>query len=192
MNISESYIGTGGCPVRRNAAFPPFRSLRPSDAGFKLANSFKGTDLHEYSTPTFIPQPGSPHPVTGEVMPVGVGHEFSGTVLEIGKNADLKFAKGLKVGGEVACQPTICCSKGGKCQPCGEGHINSCDKGGFVGLSGGGGGMSDAVCIEGEFVFGLPDGVGLDVGALVEPLAVAWHAVDQFEIKKGDMALVMG
>ena len=72
------------------------------------------------------------------------------------------------------------------------GHINSCDSAGFIGLSGHGGGMSDAVCVEGQFVFKLPNNVPLDVGALVEPLAVGWHAVDQYPIKKGDSAMVMG
>ncbi|RMZ91602.1 hypothetical protein DV736_g1191, partial [Chaetothyriales sp. CBS 134916] len=133
-----------------------------------------GTDLHEYSTPTFIPQPGAPHPLTNETWPVAIGHEFSGTVLEIGANAQLPYAKGLKA--------------------CRESHINSCDSAGFVGLSGGGGGMSDEVCIDGRFVFKLPDGVGLDIGALVEPLAVAWHAVDQYPFShRADItALVMG
>lgn len=85
--------------------------------------------------------------------------------------------QGLKVGDKVAVQPTIACLD--KCGPCEDGYINCCDAAGFVGLSGGGGGMSDAVCVDGQFVFKLPDHVGLDVGALVEPLAVAWHAVDQ-------------
>ncbi|RMD41921.1 hypothetical protein DV735_g3229, partial [Chaetothyriales sp. CBS 134920] len=156
-----------------------------------------GSDLHEYSTPTFIPKPGEPHPLTKESWPVVVGHEFSGTVVEIGAStAQLPYASGLKVGDAVAVQPTICCWDG--CQPCREAHINSCEHGGFVGLSGWGGGMSDEVCIDGRFVFKLPAGIGLEVGALVEPLAVAWHAVDQFPFSRhrdGDdtiAALVMG
>lgn len=58
--------------------------------------------------------------------------------------------------------------------------------------------MSDFVCVDKRFVFKLPEGVGLDVGALVEPLAVAWHAVDAFDFKTegGEggkvRALVMG
>lgn len=52
--------------------------------------------------------------------------------------------------------------------------------------------MSDAVCVDPAFVFKLPEHVGLDVGALVEPLAVAWHAVEQYPLKQGDSALVMG
>ncbi|KIX00521.1 uncharacterized protein Z518_10661 [Rhinocladiella mackenziei CBS 650.93] len=146
-----------------------------------------GTDLHEYSSPTFIPSKESPHPVTEESMPIAIGHEFSGEVVEIGSKA--KNPSSLKVGDKVAVQPTICCFS---CGPCKEGYINCCDSAGFVGLSGGGGGMSDFVCIDPQFVFKLPDHIPLDVGALVEPLAVAWHAVDQYPIKEGDQALVMG
>lgn len=52
-----------------------------------------------------------------------------------------------------------------------------CHDGGFVGLSGGGGGLSEAVCVNATHVFPLPENVPLDIGALVEPLSVAWHAV---------------
>lgn len=52
-----------------------------------------------------------------------------------------------------------------------------CDENGVLGLSGGGGGLSDAVCVPQDAVLHLPENVPLDVGALIEPLAVAWHAV---------------
>jgi threonine dehydrogenase-like Zn-dependent dehydrogenase len=144
--------------------------------------------VHEYSSPTFIPSKESPHPVTKESMPITIGHEFSGEIAEIGADVDVS---GLKVGDKVAVQPTVCCFS---CGPCKEGYINCCDHAGFVGLSGGGGGMSDFVCVDRQFVFKLPDAVGLDVGALVEPLAVAWHAVDQYPFGSEDhiQALVMG
>ena len=144
-----------------------------------------GTDLHEYSSATFIPLAGNPHPVTGETAPCGFGHEFSGTVVEVGSKASGSFQKGDK----VAVQPTICCFK---CPPCESDYLNCCDKAGFVGLSGGGGGLSDAVCIDSKFVHKLPENIDLDIGALVEPLAVAWHAVDASPIQKGDSALVLG
>lgn len=52
--------------------------------------------------------------------------------------------------------------------------------------------MSDFVSVDAKFAFKLPDNVPTDIGALVEPLAVAWHAVGQTGIKPGDSALVMG
>lgn len=116
-----------------------------------------------------------------------IGHEFSGSVVEIGSK--VKNEQGLKVGDLVAVQPTICCFK---CPSCEEGFINCCNSAGFLGFSGGGGGMSDYVCVDASFVFKLPNGIPLEIGALVEPLAVAWHAVDQYPIKEGDDALVVG
>jgi len=156
----------------------------------KVAPAFVGicgTDLHEYWSPTFIPLKDHPHPVTKESVPVGLGHEFSGTIVEIGSR--VQSDKGLKIGDHVAVQPTICCLK---CSACEDGFLNCCDAAGFVGLSGGGGGLSDYVCVDASFIHKLPTEVPLDIGALVEPLAVAWHAVDQYDIKIGDEALVLG
>ncbi|TKA77633.1 hypothetical protein B0A49_04197 [Cryomyces minteri] len=127
-----------------------------------------GTDLHEYlGGPTFCPV--SPHPLTHETIPVTLGHEFSGVVSGLGANVS-----GFKIGQNVVAQPTIYC---GACGACKNGVENACYKGGFVGLSGGGGGLSDAVVVPASSVLALPDNVPLDIGALVEPLAVAWHAV---------------
>lgn len=50
-----------------------------------------GTDLHEYSCPTFIPSKEKPHPVTGESRPVTIGHEIAGIVVEIGSAVDRFF-----------------------------------------------------------------------------------------------------
>lgn len=81
----------------------------------------------------------------------------------------------LRAGDKVAVQPTIYCGHCGACKVQAE---NACPNGGFVGLSGGGGGMSEFVVVPQEACFPLPSNVDLDIGALVEPLAVAWHAVD--------------
>lgn len=114
--------------------------------------------------------PTSPHPVTKEQIPITIGHEFSGVIKELGKGVS-----GLTVGQKVAVQPTIFCSSCGACQ---VGAENACPNGGFIGLSGCGGGMSEEVVAPAAQCVPLPDGVDTDIGALVEPLAVAWHAVD--------------
>lgn len=103
---------------------------------------------------------------------------------EVGPGTD------FKVGDSVVVQPSIFCSA---CIACRAGAENVCDKGGFIGLSGGGGGLSDAVCVPAGAVLHLPDNVPLDVGALVEPLAIAWHAVSAApSIRPEHTILVLG
>ncbi|KAH9988282.1 GroES-like protein [Xylariaceae sp. FL0662B] len=153
--------------------------IRPSFCGIC------GSDLHVYSSSEIIPFKDTPHPLTGETWPITLGHEFSGSIVEVGSEVQSE----LQVGDRVAVQPTICCNK---CAPCKEGLINCCNSFGFVGMMGGGGGMSDFVCVDAKFAFKLPENIPSDIGALVEPLAVGWHAVDLTDIKPGDSALVMG
>jgi threonine dehydrogenase-like Zn-dependent dehydrogenase len=57
---------------------------------------------------------------------------------------------------------------------------------------GGGGGLSDFVVVPRYSVLALPSNISLAVGALVEPLAVAWHAVSASPLKEGDRVLVLG
>ncbi|ETS76546.1 hypothetical protein PFICI_11933 [Pestalotiopsis fici W106-1] len=144
-----------------------------------------GSDLNAYKSPRAIPLKDTPHPITNEKWPVTLGHEFSGEVVEIGS----EVRGGLEPGDRVAVQPTICC---GHCVPCRSGSTNLCDSFGFVGLTGWGGGLSDLVSVDARFVFKLPNSFPSDIGALVEPLAVAWHAIEQSGIKSGDNVLVMG
>ena len=89
----------------------------------------------------------------------------------------------------VAIQPTIAC---GSCAPCTSGAPNVCSKGGFIGLSGGGGGLSDSVVVPASAVHDLPAHIPLDVGALVEPLSVAWHAAASAPITSSSIVLVLG
>ncbi|PNS20824.1 hypothetical protein CAC42_2755 [Sphaceloma murrayae] len=99
--------------------------------------------------------PTTPHPITGEQVPLTFGHEFSGIVEEVGQGVS-KF----KPGDRVCVQPII---YDGTCGACQEGFINCCYSNGFVGLS-----------------------------AMVEPLAVGWHAVNISPWKPGMSALVLG
>ncbi|KAK8023650.1 hypothetical protein PG993_011716 [Apiospora rasikravindrae] len=147
-----------------------------------------GSDLHAYLSDKVIPLRDTPHPLTGEVWPITLGHEFSGDVVAVGSDV-ARDPDGVKVGDRVACQPTICCSK---CPSCRQGAVNCCDSLGFIGLMGGGGGLSDFICVDAEFAHKLPDSIPYEIGALVEPLSVAWHAVEQAAVQPGDDVLVMG
>lgn len=143
-----------------------------------------GTDLHEYlEGPIFAPPAGTPHPLTGETVPITLGHEFAGVVCEVGEGVD-----DLDVGDRVAVEPYIVC---GRCDPCQQGRYNVCQSLGFVGLSGQGGGFSQFVVAERRWIHPLGD-LGTDVGALVEPLAVAYHAVRLSGARPDHTALVFG
>ncbi|KAF3037222.1 hypothetical protein E8E12_005001 [Didymella heteroderae] len=142
-----------------------------------------GTDLHEYlGGPTFAPV--EPHPCTHDTIPITLGHEFSGVITELGPDVE-----GFTVGQQCVVQPTIAC---GTCHACEAGVENVCYNGGFIGLSGGGGGLSENVVVPEKAIIPLPSNIPLDIGALVEPLSVAWHAVSAAPIEPDTVALVLG
>lgn len=60
-----------------------------------------------------------------------MGHEFSGTILEVGR--EVPNGSMFSVGQKCAIQPTIYCQSCGACR---NGIENACDNGGFIGLSG--------------------------------------------------------
>lgn len=143
-----------------------------------------GTDLHEYlEGPIFAPPPGAPHPLTGETTPLILGHEFAGVVADVGDGVD-----DIAIGERVVVEPYIVC---GRCDACEQGRYNVCVSLGFVGLSGLGGGFSQFVVAERRWIHPLGE-LGTDVGALVEPLAVAHHAVRRSRARPGHTALVFG
>lgn len=142
------------------------------------------------STPLTLPQPP----------------EFSGTITHLGSSLKGDWS----VGDRVVIEPVISCHS---CYACDHGYNNACTSLGFIGLSGYGGGLSEYVAVGEEYLHRLPEGVSCELspglrrerdadhgvvvhpvkdGAMVEPLAVAMHAVEQSGMKKGDTALVLG
>ncbi|OMP85507.1 (R,R)-butanediol dehydrogenase [Diplodia seriata] len=144
-----------------------------------------GSDLHEYMGGASI-CPTTPHPITGETVPLTFGHEFSAVVEEVGEGVT-DFAAGDR----VCVQPII---YDGDCGACKEGLINCCYKNGFIGLSGWGGGLAEHIVTPQSCLYKLPENVSLEIGALVEPLAVGWHAVNisPFDPATTSSVLVLG
>ena len=141
-----------------------------------------GTCLHEVKTgPVFIPS-STPHPLTGETAPLILGHEFAGRVLE-------STSSKVAVGDSVCIEPILFDRT---CGPCKQGYFNLCDKGGFFGLSGMGGGFAERCVVTDNMVHKLPASISTKTGALVEPLAVAWHAVKLSTFAEGQTALIVG
>ena len=143
-----------------------------------------GSDLHEYlAGPIFVPVQ-APHPLSHDSAPIVMGHEFSGEVVEVGDGVSR-----VKAGDRVVVEPILAC---GKCPACLHGKYNLCEHLGFHGLSGGGGGFASYTVVPERMVHRMPDSLSYEQGALVEPAAVALHAVRMSSLKAGDSAVVFG
>ena len=79
----------------------------------------------------------------------------------------------------------------GECAACPAGRYNICRKLGFVGLAGSRAGSPRSASSSARWVHPLGD-LPTDVGALVEPLAVAYHAVRLSGLQPGGTAVVFG
>lgn len=143
-----------------------------------------GTDLHEFNAGPVIIPTDTPHPLTGEQAPVTLGHEFSGTITDVGDGVT-----DWAVGDRVVVEPLIYDPESPAAR---QGAYHLCDDGGVVGLSGIGGGFAEEVTLPASMLHRLPDTVSLEQGALVEPAAVAVHAVRCSAFRPGDRVAIFG
>ena len=135
-----------------------------------------GSDLHYYETGAIGDYVVNP--------PFVLGHEPGGTVVEVGKNV-----KHLKVGDRVALEPGKTC---GHCEFCKTGRYNLCPDVVFFATPPVDGVFQEYVAHEADLCYKLPDNVSTLEGALIEPLAVGFHAAIQGEAHLGQRAVVMG
>ncbi|KAF4613249.1 hypothetical protein D9613_010930 [Agrocybe pediades] len=168
----------------------PEPQSRAGQLKVKIAwNGISGSDLHAYLAK--IPKYASADKedeVTGEKAPVTLGHEFSGTVVGLGEGVDQDR---WKVGQNVVIEPVISCLKNTRVF-CKAGTRNLCPGANFIGIAGWGGGLAEYIAVDTRYVHILPEGVSLEVGAMIEPLAVAYYSVKRSGFKKGQNALVIG
>lgn len=115
-----------------------------------------GSDLHTFS---------GDHPFVS--YPVRPGHELSGVVEAVGEGVDLSL-----VGSRVALEPSLAC---GSCRTCREGRYNICENLRVLGFQAPGG-MAAEFVVAADRLHPLPDSMSGELGALVEPMAVAVHA----------------
>ena len=141
-----------------------------------------GTDMHEFTEGPVLIRPGA-HPLTGHQPPVVLGHELSGTVVAVGDGGPADLA-----GRRVTVDP---CWRCGTCYWCLRGDYHICRIGGSVGLASDGA-LASLVTVPAAGLVALPDEVDDLAGALMEPLAVALHAVRRGRVSPGDRVLVLG
>lgn len=149
-----------------------------------------GSDIHEYQHgPIFTPVVGGKNPHTGLELPVVMGHEYSGTVTEIGSQVTT-----IAVGQNVAVDPTVHDRHYGLdlCDACRSGRYNVCRRSAVCGLSSPGGGLTSEAVVRASSCVPLPPTVSLKAGAIAQPLTIAWHAVRMSGFQKGQRALVCG
>jgi len=115
--------------------------------------------------------------------PVIMGHEFSGTVAELGPGVD-----GPAAGTRVTVIPHLVC---GKCQACKNEIYNFCEELRCTGAEADGA-HREYIAMPREMVLPIPEPMSLDDAALVEPACVAYHAAKRGEITPNDTALIIG
>ena len=135
-----------------------------------------GSDLHYYESGAIGDYVVKP--------PFVLGHEPGGTVVEVGRNV-----KHLKAGDRVALEPGKTC---GHCEFCKTGRYNLCPDVVFFATPPVDGVFQEYVAHEADLCFKLPDHVSTMEGALIEPLAVGFHAAMQGGARAGQTAVVMG
>lgn len=154
----------------------PLRPLGPDDVLVAVdAVGVCGSDMHYFASGR-----------NGQNVlrqPTVLGHEASGVVTAVG--ADVP----LPVGTRVAIEPAVGC---GRCPTCRSGRYNLCPTGTCFGSPPTHGTIAEHVVAPSRAVHLLPDGIGTELGALVEPLAVAVWAVRRTDVRVGHRVLVTG
>ena len=158
----------------------------PGPGEVKLRIDYCGicaTDIEEYIYgPKFIDS-DVPNGVTGKTLPTITGHELTGTVVEVGDGVTQH-----RTGERAAIVGVLTC---GRCRCCRSGETAQCPSLASVGFAADGG-LAEYTLWPASHVLTLPEGVTSRQAALVEPSAVAAHAVRRGGISQGLSVAVLG
>jgi L-iditol 2-dehydrogenase len=157
---------------------PEPKLVQPDDVLLRIDRvGVCGSDVHYYTHGNVGPQ--------WLTYPAPVGHECSGTVLEVGPAVN-----GLRPGDRVAVDPAIVC---GKCDQCRAGRLNTCRNIRFMGCPNQApGALAEYSVMPAENCLVLPESISLDEGALLEPLSIGLHAVRLGEVYPAARVAVLG
>jgi len=131
-----------------------------------------GSDVHGFTGSTGRRTPG-----------IVMGHEFAGTIETLGAEV-----AGWQTGQRVIVQPLITC---GTCAFCRAGKPNVCANRQLIGMHQHGA-YAECVRVPQAQLRAMPDDLGWEQAALVEPLAVALHAVNATSLRIMDTVVIVG
>lgn len=143
-----------------------------------------GTDLHEYASGPHVIAVEKPHPLTGSMAPIIMGHEFSGEIVEIGPEVE-----GWREGDRVAVMPLLHC---GKCYYCRRGLEHLCQLFAAVGLQWYWGAFGEYSLVKSYQLNRIPDSMTFEEAACVEPASLAMYGVRRSGLQAGDTVLITG
>ncbi|MBU2494485.1 MAG: zinc-dependent alcohol dehydrogenase family protein [Bacteroidetes bacterium] len=150
----------------------PLRKLKKGEVIIEVANcGICGTDKHIFEGKAYAE------------TPVILGHEYSGTVVELSDKSVL-----LKIGDKVAVDPNIYC---GKCSECKKGNVHFCRNHQALGVTKNGG-FAQYSIVPFSQVYLLPDNSDLSIAAFAEPLSCCLRGMQHANIKHGDSVVVIG
>jgi L-iditol 2-dehydrogenase len=122
------------------------------------------------------------------IPPLVMGHEAAGIITAVG--ADVS---GWTPGERVTFDSTDYC---GRCYYCRRGQVNLCDNRRVLGVSTGEyrrhGAFAEYVAVPERILYRLPENVSFPQATVVEPLAIAVHAVDLTPRRVDDSIVVVG
>ena len=136
-----------------------------------------GSDVHGYDGSSGRRKP-----------PLIIGHEASGVAAEVGAEVTR-----FKVGDPLVFNSVWYCRD---CDECHQGTSNRCDNGCCYGVNTGeekrDGAMCEYVVVPEYICYPIPEGVDFVSAALIEPLAIATHAIGGVNIGINDTAVIFG
>lgn len=169
MSTSVVWDGPTGVTVENREVPPP----GPRELKIRVeASGLCGTDLHIAAGEYPFAHPG-----------VTLGHEFTGTIVEIGPEVGR-----FDIGERIVVDPNIPCRV---CTYCHRSRPHLCENPEALGVTLNGG-LSELAVVPASQAYKVPDNVPPEAAALTEPLACALHAVDLSGIRPGKTALVLG
>jgi 2-desacetyl-2-hydroxyethyl bacteriochlorophyllide A dehydrogenase len=150
----------------------PVRNLNEGEVLVKVNScGICGTDHHILAGKTYAN------------VPVILGHEYSGTVVDKAEGIER-----VALGDKVVIDPNIYC---GKCKYCRKGMINFCENHQALGVTINGG-FAEYSHVPVSQIYRLPTDFNLSEAAFAEPLSCCLRGIQQAEIKVGDSVVIIG